>query len=198
MKRWQRWLLIGVGAFVLLGVLGSLTAPDEEDENISASRTTQPADTSPTTAPAPAPSTTRAAATPTTTGVNYPGRQRDDRLAPANGSIDLSGFTTTVTNVEKSSDALSRRLICGEVTIRNRDSRAQRYSSFDFRLQTPGGDVKDATISTGNTLDSGDLISGGSKTGKVCWEDPGQPGQYIVLWKPDTFNADRGVWLVTL
>lgn len=205
MKRWQRWTIIGVGAFILLAILGALTAPDEEETIDTAGATTVAPDTTPTVA---APTTvgggsatTRAttpAPTTTVAGVTYPGRERADRLAAPNGPIELSGFTTTVAGVARSTDALTRKLICGDVTIRNRDNTAQRYSSFDFRLQTPGGDVKDATISTGATLDSGDLIAGGSKTGKVCWDDPGQRGQYVVIWKPDVFNADRGIWLVTL
>jgi hypothetical protein len=134
----------------------------------------------------------------TVAGVSYAGRQKADKLAAADGSVQLSGYTTTVANVERTTDPLSRDLLCGDVTILNRDSDAQRYSTFDFRLQTPGGDVRDATITTGDGLDTGDLISGGTKTGKVCWEDPGQSGQYVVIWKPDVFNADRGIWLVTV
>jgi len=208
MKRWQRWTIIGVGVFVLLGVIGSLTAPDEEEETLSASQTTvatvpETTTTVPasptttvrgTTATTPATTTPAPAASPT----NYPGKQKDDRVAALNSPIDLSGFTTTVSAVSKSSDGLSRRLICANVNIINRDTRSQRYSQFDFRLQTPGGEVKDSTITLEGSLDSGDLINGGSKTGKVCWDDAGQPGLHLVIWKPDAFKADRAVWLAPL
>jgi len=217
LKRWQRWTIIGVGVFILLGIIGSLSSPDE-DEKISASQapattldtttipvTTQVTTTQLTTTSSAAAATTTTTRPPSTTAAPttvataaYPGKQKDDRLAAPDGSIQLSGYTTTVSDIGRSSDGLSRKLICATVSIRNRDTRTQRYSQFDFRLQTPGGEVKDSTLTLQNSLDSGDLIAGGSKSGKVCWEDPGQSGQYVVIWKPDAFNADRGIWLVTL
>lgn len=75
MKQWQRWTIIGVTAFFVIGIIGSLT--DSKDETIS---TAAPTTTSspPTTAAAvvttvtvttttlPAPTTTRATLPPTT------------------------------------------------------------------------------------------------------------------------------------
>jgi len=84
---------------------------------------------------------------------------------------------------------------CLDVTLVNRDEKSQPYSQFDFKIQSPGGDVQGATLTNKEpSLSSGTLTNGGSKTGFVCFDDPGQPGEYIVIWKPDSFTADRGLW----
>jgi hypothetical protein len=129
----------------------------------------------------------------------YPGKQAEDHVADAAGRIRLSGFTVTVPKWEKSTEEFGgRKLVCGTVSLLNRDSRAQRYSEFDWRVQSPNGDVKNVTITMQDTLGTGDLISNGTKAGRVCFEDPGVPGQYVAIWKPDVFNAARGIWLFNL
>jgi hypothetical protein len=135
-----------------------------------------------------------------TTGasVNYPGKQDEDHVASAGGEVRLSGFTVTVPTWEKKAEEFRGNLICGTVRLLNRDDRAQRYSEFDWRLQSPNGDVKDATIATENSLGTGDLVPNGTNQGRVCFQDPGVPGQYIPNWKPDVFNAARGIWLFNL
>ena len=215
-KGWPSWAQWTAGIFVALLVIGLASEEGEEQTAatdqapttapttaVTTAVTTPPVSTAPTTA-APvvtaAPTTAAPATAPPTTaaGVNYPGKEKADRVASPNGAVELSGFTTSVSNVAREEGYFDDGLICGSVTIRNRDTKAQAYGSFDFRLQTPGGEVKTVTIAPGEDLGFGDLITGGSKTGRVCWNDPGQPGQYIVIWKPDSFRADRGIWLVTL
>ena len=50
----------------------------------------------------------------------------------------------------------------------------------------------------GETLDSGALIAGGTKTGKVCSEDTAEKGQFVFIYKPNAFEATRGIWLFTV
>jgi hypothetical protein len=52
LSRWKRWTLIGVGAFLLLGIIGSVTEPDKKVVTVAASQSV--------------PSTVRATALPTT------------------------------------------------------------------------------------------------------------------------------------
>lgn len=128
----------------------------------------------------------------------YPDKQDRDRCP--GDEVRFSGFTASVTGITRTTDpAFDSALVCADVALANRDDKTQRYSEFTFRLQTPAGEVNDITFhSFKPELGSGDLVSGGSKAGKVCWEDPGQPGEHIVIWKPDSFNADRALWFTTL
>lgn len=78
LKRWQRWTLVGVGAFVLIGVIGTVTEDDQPEEEPAAAaiEATQPAPdatagqvTEPT---APLPTVTTLPPTPTTTTTTVP------------------------------------------------------------------------------------------------------------------------------
>lgn len=83
-----------------------------------------------------------------------------------------------------------------DVKIENRDDRAQPYNTFDWRIQTANGQVLDPTFAGDQTLSSGDLVEGGVVEGKVSF-DVG-PGTYYIIYKPDPFDADRGIWQITV
>lgn len=192
---------------MIIGAIAGGGDKGEEDVETSPAATSPPvSEASPpaqTSPPATRPPATQPTATQppaTQVGPSYPNKQKEDHVAGANNQVQLSGYTTTVTGVARQPrDVLGRQLICGDVNIRNRDDRAQRYSLVDFRLQTPAGDVRDVTFGgPGNALGTGDLVPGGTISGQVSWDDPGQPGLYVVIWKPDAFQAARGIWLVNL
>ena len=82
--------------------------------------------------------------------------------------------------------------------IRNRDQRSQLYNVFHWRLQTPTGSVIDPAIATCNTLHSGDLVGGGEVPGDVCFEVGDVRGTFYLIYKPDPYDAARGIWQVTI
>jgi hypothetical protein len=81
-----------------------------------------------------------------------------------------------------------------EVTLRNTSGESQPYNEFDWRVQTDNGQVLDATLSTEATLNSGDLVDGGSVSGKIIFDAPTTGG--FVIWKPNAFESDRGIWKI--
>jgi len=90
--------------------------------------------------------------------------------------------------------------IVADVTILNRNSDAQPYNVFDWRIQTPSGQVLDPTFTAlPDQLQSGDLVGNGTVTGKVAFKVGSDPhGAFYLIYKPDAFAADRGIWGVTL
>lgn len=134
----------------------------------------------------------------------FPGRvdaQDEDQERNIGESAKLSGYTATVTAAafrqELSSFEQDGYLVI-EVTIENRDSKAQPYNTFDWKLQTPNGQVIDPGFSSNESLGSGDLVSGGKVSGKVTFEVGSTKGDFYIIYKPDPFDAARGVWKATV
>ncbi len=130
-----------------------------------------------------------------------PDAQEEDQQAQLGGSVQLAGYTATVNSAEyraQISDFETDGYLVANVTIENRDDRSQSYNTFDWKLQTPNGQVIDPTFVTEEQLGSGDLVEGGSVSGDVVWEVGDVKGRYFLIYKPDPFNAARGIWGVTI
>lgn len=125
-----------------------------------------------------------------------PDRQAEDHEATVGGSVRLAGYTATVKGAEISTnEVLGDRQLTVFVEIENRDDRAQPYNTFHWRLQDKDGRVLDPTLNfRDDDLGSGDLVKGGKASGTVAF-DAG-PGTYYVIYKPDPFNAARGIWKI--
>lgn len=131
-----------------------------------------------------------------------PDAQDEDQVAQMGGSVQLSGYTATVTAAvfqQSISQFESSGYIVADVTVVNRDEKAQPYNLFDWKIQTPNGQVLDPEFtSLEDALGSGDLVKGGTATGKVVFEVGGVKGDFFVIYKPDAFDAARGVWKVSV
>lgn len=180
------WLLGVVGVFVIGGIASSGGSKDDESSAAQPGSVTQD--------------------TNTETGSNaklFPGRvdsQRADKERNIGQSVELSGYTATVTAAgyqASVSDFEKDGYVVTDVTILNRDDRAQSYNTFDWKLQTPSGQVLDPTFTTVDQLGSGDLVKGGSVGGKVVFEVGAEKGDFYIIYKPDAFDSDRGIWKVT-
>lgn len=126
-----------------------------------------------------------------------PDRQDEDHEAEVGQGVRLSGYTASVTGAEISTEEFLGEQLTVFVTVENRDDSAQPYNLFDWRIQTENGQVLDPTINfRDDDLGSGDLVSGGTVSGTVAF-DVG-PGTYYVIYKPDAFDAARGIWRVTV
>lgn len=134
----------------------------------------------------------------------FPGRpdsQKSDKERNIGQGVELSGYTATVTAAgfkQSVSDFEKDGYVVVDVTILNRDSKAQPYNTFDWKLQTPNGQVIDPGITSGQSVGSGDLVSGGNVSGQVVFEVGAQKGAFYIIYKPDAFNSDRGIWKVTV
>ena len=94
---------------------------------------------------------------------------------------------------------LGSKSLCSEISLKNDSGESQDYKALDFKIQTPSGDVSTtSTMGVGSTLNSGTLVAGGTKTGTICRDKATEKGQYVVIYKPNSFMDERAVWLFTV
>jgi len=145
--------------------------------------------------------------TATSTGVpvlypERPDKQPGDKDRAVGQSVELSGYTATLksaTFAQSASDFEKDGYLITEVTIANRDAKAQHYSASDWKLITPIGTVIDPTFtSVDGRLGSADLVTGGTVSGQVPFEVGSTKGDYYVIYDPDLGTSNRGIWKVTL
>ena len=142
---------------------------------------------------------TEDAAAKTCGDVTYPDQQKKDFCADSSGTVSLQGMSVTATALAPKTDDIGGKALCSDVTLKNTSSKSQDYNVLDFKIQTPSGDVATmSTLSFASTLNSGTLIKGATKQGLVCSDDKGETGQYVFIYKPNPFDASRGVWLFTI
>jgi hypothetical protein len=128
----------------------------------------------------------------------YPGQvPATDCVARANNTLGMANTVVRAT-WSRATGTLGDPSICAAVSIKNNNSGSISYNDLYWQLQTPSGKVEGTNFEAPNDLGSGGLVGGGTVTGNVCFDDPGQSGIYVGLYQPDSFNNDRGVWLFTL
>jgi Domain of unknown function (DUF4352)/Protein of unknown function (DUF2510) len=208
------WILIACGILILLAI--GAGASDKRTEKVASSasssnETTEGPTTTATTGP---PTTTTTVPPPTTAAPSttasprpstlFPGRvdaQKEDQERNIGEGAMLSGYTATVTSAAFQPSLSSFETdgyVIIDVTILNRDKKAQPYNLFDWRLQTPSGSVINPTFTSVGALSSADLVSGGTVTGKVVFEVGAETGDFYIIYKPDPLDAARGIWKVTV
>lgn len=133
---------------------------------------------------------------------NRPDRQKGDREAAVGSAVEFSGYTTTVKSAgfqQSISDFEKDGYIVIEVTVKNRDAKAQPYNQYDWRIQTPNGQVLDPAFATiDGQLQSGDLVKDGEVSGKIAFKAGSTKGDFYAIYKPDAYKSDRGIWKVTV
>lgn len=134
----------------------------------------------------------------------FPGRpdaQPEDQERNIGEEVEISGYTAVVNTAEflpTISEFEDAGYVKINVTITNSDDSAQPYNLFDWRLQSPGGTVQDPTITSAPTLKAGDLVSGGEVAGDIYFDVGDEKGDFFIIYKPDPFDAARGIWKVTV
>ena len=79
------------------------------------------------------------------------------------------------------------------VSLVNNSDEVKAYNAFNYRVQTDGGQVLDASFSgEDDDLSSGDLVAGGSVKGSIVFEVPQEDGNQYLLWAP-SYSSQRGV-----
>ena len=134
-----------------------------------------------------------------------PDAQKKDRERKIGQGVELSGWTMTVKSAAYKPnlgtfDTDGYAVVT--VALLNRDKKSQSWSTFEYRLLTPQGQVVDpAFTSLDGALTGGTLVNGAKQEGPIVFKVgklPKAKGRYYVLWKPDGFNDDRGVWAIDI
>ena len=181
------WLLGAVGLIVIL--MGATSCSSDDDKSSA-----QPGNVT---------QDTKATETTKSNATLFPGRvdsKREDKERNIGQGVEISGYTTTVTAAafkQSVSDYEDEGYVMVDVTILNRDDKAQSYNLFDWKLQTASGQVLDPTFTSGEMLGSGNLVKGGTVAGKVPFKVGTEKGDFYIIYKPDAFDAARGIWKVT-
>jgi hypothetical protein len=127
---------------------------------------------------------------------DYADKQPKDVCADASGTVTLQGLTVTATPLKNADNGIGGKSLCSEISLKNASGESKDYNVFDFKIQTPSGDVSStSSAGIGSTLQSGTLVAGGTKSGKVCRDDATEKGRYVLIYKPNPFMDDRAVWL---
>ncbi len=198
-KGLRTWGIVAGGGLVLCIIATALSPGSEPPSTSAPMPTLAPAATiapSPTVAPKLTPSPTR---TPGPRFVGRPDAQPKDIELLVGESAVLEGLRLTLTDVERSLSIeryeiaeAGKEFIVVSLRLENVDIKTHPYNTFDFRIQTAGGQVLDAGfVAVQPRLGSGDLVAGGKVEGKVGFETPLEEGHQYILYKPNPFRADR-------
>lgn len=125
----------------------------------------------------------------------FPGQTEDDVVGKAGEELAIRGVKITASEVTPKNDTFGN-LVCSKVVLKNDGDSEVSYNVFDWKLQYPSGDIKDQSISGGDSLNSGEIAPGGTAEGDVCFEDNGEDGQYILISEGlFSFSSERGAWI---
>ena len=124
---------------------------------------------------------------------------KDVEVMPGEAAT-VGGVKMTLTGVEYKTNLSEyetaesgKTYVIADVALENTSNETQPYNVLNFRIQTAGGQVLDGAFSTIPTLSSGDMVAGGKASGKIVFEVPVEEGHQYVIWKPNSFNADRAI-----
>jgi hypothetical protein len=128
-------------------------------------------------------------------------KQTSDVEAAVGETATLDGVKMTVSNVSYQADLgayqkaeAGKTFAVVTLQLENGTEKTQAYNSFNFRVQTAGGQVLDTSFaSIDGQLSYGDLVAGGKASGKVVFQVPQEQGAQYLIWKPNQFQSDRAI-----
>ncbi len=128
----------------------------------------------------------------TCAGKAYPIRSRVTSASTLRNTLTLFDIAVTATGFTPKTDTSSRGTLCSSVTLRNNSAGSRDYSAFQFKVQTPNGDVPTQSFRTiEGALETGTIIAG--TTGFLCTDDKGAKGQYVRIYRPKPLQLERGI-----
>jgi hypothetical protein len=138
------------------------------------------------------------AAKATCEGFDFTGHRNRDHCAALGGEVRDFGQTITASNLKRvPASATAPARICADVSYLNRGGGDKAFSEYDWFLGDAGGTLHDSDADA-SSLGEGQITPRGRTSGTVCFEDNVGRGQLALIWDPDEFRGDRGVWLGSL
>jgi hypothetical protein len=127
----------------------------------------------------------------------FPGAEDSDVIGEAGDELVLGDIAVTAAPLANG-DATFGATLCSAVNVANNSSETVDFSTFDWKLQAPGGTIANASITgSDNVISTGQIAPGGTTKGDVCFDaKDAEEGTYVVLYEPIfSFFSDRGAWI---
>lgn len=101
--------------------------------------------------------------------------------------VDVDGLQITVTKISSRTD-VGKRLTCAEVSYSNQSGDVADRSPMDWSARNANGaSVRSWLYTNNDKLDSGELASGGTDSGIVCFDMP-RGEAAVIEYKSNMFN----------
>lgn len=105
-------------------------------------------------------------------------------VAPAGQMQDVDGLQLTADPLTVE-DSFGTASLCTAVSYNNTSAGSKPFNMFDWQLLGPTGATSSPGIGgTGDALNSGSLIAGGTTSGTVCFDGAPASGEYRVIYSP--------------
>jgi hypothetical protein len=202
----RRWSLRFHGSVLLFLVVAAVMAAAWYTHgNSPASPSLAPALTAAGTDP-PAASTTVASFLPP---MGYPGQEPGDVVANGSGTAVVAGASITLARPRVAASLVGHMLLCVAASVHDTTGTGLGYGAVNWAIRSPSGFVDHpASLGTHEVLAHGDLVPGDTVTGRLCFNEPGQGGLYVLSYQPRPKVAGppttvpeappRGIWLLRL
>lgn len=127
----------------------------------------------------------------------FSGQERSDVVGEAGETLQARGVTVTAESLALEPVSYSDPVLCSYVEYENNSDSRLDYNEWDWSLQSPSGDIKSITWSgPDDDLSSGDLAPEGTTSGYVCFENPAETGEHVLLFEGFiTADSSRGAWI---
>ena len=208
--RRRRWSLRRHGSLALIVMAAAvLAAAWYSHDNSFTQSSTQP----PVVPPGPVAQTYPAAASTTVPSfvspMSYPGHEAGDVVANAAGTVEVAGASITLASPRVAPSLVGHLLLCVSVSVRDSSGPKLGNGAINWAVRSPSGSIEHpASMGTHEVLAHGELVPGDTVTGKLCFNEPGQGGLYVLSYQPRArrYSAPkvapepwpRGVWLLRL
>lgn len=178
-QKWWIWLIIVLGALVLIGMF----YPGDD------SSSTQSAD-----------SATSTAKTTTKSSAKTSSKESTNKVYSVGQTATMNGIKLTVNSVKTASSfedgdmtpKSGNQYYTINVTVKNTASAKMDYNSYDFQIDDNGNstDIDEINSDDDNTFDSGTLTTGGSVTGDLIGQ-ASKNGNIKLIYTPDSMSDEH-------
>ncbi len=139
--------------------------------------------------------------------LSYPGHQAGDVVAGTTGALQLDGARFSLAAPVVSPSLVGHLLLCVHVSVHAGRAGLPAEGAVTWAVRSPSGLVEHPSrLADDALLSTGQLVPGDYVQGRLCFEEPGQAGLYVLTYAPRAagdrggrnFPRARGVWLMRL
>ena len=132
---------------------------------------------------------------------NGAGQSAPEESGPAalGETVSIGKADVTASNLRPVSDAIGQYLCVDVNFVVTGDEPLSLNGLMDWKITDPNGVTANQTVGGETDYDSVEVGPGGNKSGVVCFDSDGAPGEYTITFEEGlSFNSDQAVWSAQL